>query len=169
MAARLHLEKSMRHRLPSLVVGILFAALAGLAYGQSRSVPVQFAIPTAAELTVSSAAGGALAGQAITAAPGDSSTLTFSYRASKATGKVAIMVSAVPADADHSPIQLSVSGTAPGSVAGGPVQIAPAAGPVVLWSAGAGAHGLRQSLKVNYSSPDGARRPVVLIYSIAVS
>lgn len=150
-------------RLPAAIIGaLLLVALPASA--QNRVAQVRFGIPAAAELSASgSGAGGAV----LVNGPGAATTLTFSYRASKQSGRVAIMVTAEPADGGvAAPVEVLLSG---GNAPSTPIAVAPGATGVVLWTAGANAHGLRRTLQVHYSFPAGAHSPVRLVYSIVAS
>lgn len=156
MAAELHFGTGMRLRRIMLLLAV--AAMPLCAGAQSRTARVACTVPAAAELTAS---GQGAAGNIVVAAPGATTTLTFSYRASKLAGRVAITVRALPAGApDAGPIELHVAGS------GAPIVVAPGGGAVVVWSAGAGAHGWRRMLEVQYAT---AAEPVRLVYSIAAS
>lgn len=152
----------MSLRCVATIGALLLAALPASA--QNRVAQVRFGIPAAAEL---SASGSGPGGAVLVTGPEAATTLTFSYRASKQTGRVAILVTAEPVvGGAAAPLEVLLSGD---NAAGAPIAVAPGATGVVLWTAGANAHGLRRTLQVHYSFPAGAHSPIKLVYSIVAS
>lgn len=154
-----------------LAVAALGAALAPAAAAQLRSTPIRLELPAAAVLQVTSGGTMAGSGQPLTAAPGGSSVLTMSYRASQGGG-AALTVAAMPSAASAAGIIVAVQGPPPagGAFTARRPLVSPQTGPVVLWQGGAATHGLDQRLAVRYAAPaSGPSGPVTLVYTLAVS